>query len=205
MAITLMSLPFAADALEPYMSARTLGFHHGKHHAAYVAKTNDLIKGTELENATLDEILKQVTGKAEKQALFNNAAQVWNHDFFWNSLAKNGGSQPPEPIAKRFERDFGSFQNFRKAFVDKAVAQFGSGWAWLVSKNGKLDIVTTGNANRPDIAQMTPLMTCDVWEHAYYLDYQNERAKFVQAILDNVINWQWLGKQLVTAEQQHAA
>jgi Fe-Mn family superoxide dismutase len=200
MAFTLRPLPFDKHALEPAMSARTLEFHHGKHHAGYVKKTNELIAGTEFENATLETIIQRTAGNKDKQALFNNAAQVWNHDFFWDSLAPNGGGDVPEPVAKRLDANFGSVQNFKDKFVEAAVARFGSGWAWLVSKGDKLEIVTTANAEVPFTSGAYPLLTCDVWEHAYYLDYQNDRATFTKTFLQTLANWQFVGKRLTEAK-----
>ena len=196
MAFELRPLPFDKHALEPAMSATTLDFHHGKHHAGYVKKLNELVKGTDLENATLENIIQRTNGKKEQQAIFNNAAQVWNHDFFWDSIAPNGGGEAPELIRKQLEQAFGSLDAFKDKFVEAAVARFGSGWAWLVSKNGKLEILTTGNAEVPFTSGAQPLFTCDVWEHAYYLDYQNDRANFVKTFLKSLVNWQFLSKRL---------
>lgn len=203
MAFKLNPLPFPKDALGPTMSARTLEFHHDKHHANYVNKLNELVAGTPQENESLENIIRataNATGKEKK--VFNNAAQVWNHDFFWQSLAPNGGGTPPEPVLKRLESTFGSLENFREKFVDAAVNQFGSGWAWLVLRNGALEIVTTHDADNPLTSGAHALFTCDVWEHAYYLDYQHERARFVKAVLENLANWQFVGKQLVEAEKR---
>jgi Fe-Mn family superoxide dismutase len=198
MPFELRPLPFDKAALEPAMSARTLEFHHGKHHAGYVNKLNELIQGTDLANASLESVIQRTVGKQEQgaQQIFNNAAQVWNHDFFWNSLAPNGGGEIPEPIRKQFEQAFGSVQNFRDRFLEAAVGRFGSGWAWLVLQNGKLAILSTANAEVPFTSGAHPLLTCDVWEHAYYLDYQNDRAAFVKAFLDTVANWQFVSKRL---------
>jgi Fe-Mn family superoxide dismutase len=207
MAFTLKPLPYAKDALGPTMSAQTLDFHHGKHHAAYVKKLNELVAGTPYAESDLETILK-ATAKAKESGadaktkkIFNNAAQVWNHDFFWESLAPNGGGTPPEPVLKRLESSFGSFDNFRDNFVEAAVDQFGSGWAWLVLKNGKLEIATTHDADNPLASGQHALWTCDVWEHAYYLDYQNERPRFVKAVIENAANWQFVGKRLVEADR----
>ncbi len=196
MAFELRPLPFDKHALEPAMSATTLDFHYGKHHAGYVKKLNELVKGTDLENAGLETVIQRTNGKKEQQGIFNNAAQVWNHDFFWDSIAPNGGGETPELIRKQLEQAFGSLENFKDRFVDAAVARFGSGWAWLVSKNGKLEIVTTANAEVPFTSGAHPLFTCDVWEHAYYLDYQNDRAGFVKAFLKSLVNWQFISKRL---------
>ena len=202
MAFTLKPLPFAVDSLGPAMSAQTLEHHHGKHHAAYVKKLNDLIAGTPFENQDLESIIKATAGASGKELkIFNNAAQTWNHDFFWESLAPNGGGTPPQPVLKRIESSFSSFDNFRDKFVDAAVNQFGSGWAWLVAKQGKLEIVTTHDAGNPLTANIHALWTCDVWEHAYYLDYQQERAKFVTAVVENLMNWQFVSKRLVESDR----
>ena len=192
----LRSLPYDLDALQPHISRETLEFHYGKHHRTYVTKLNELIRGGPFENATLEDIIRRAEGP-----LFNNAAQVWNHDFFWESLAPNGGGTPPEPIQKRIDASFGSFANFRDKFVEQAVAQFGSGWAWLVVKDGKLDIMTTSNADCPMTHGIHALWTCDVWEHAYYLDYQNERPRFVKSVIESIANWQFVSKRLTEADR----
>jgi Fe-Mn family superoxide dismutase len=202
MAFTLSPLPFPKESLGPTMSERTLEHHHDKHHAAYVHKLNELIGETRYATMDLESIIR-ATARAEgkEQSIYDNAAQVWNHDFFWESLAPNGGGTPPEPVLKRITSAFGSLESFRDKFVDAAVAQFGSGWAWLVSRDGRLDIVTTSNADNPLTTNAQALWTCDVWEHAYYLDYQQERAQFVKAVIDNVANWQFVGKQLARSDR----
>nr|WP_298717755.1 superoxide dismutase [uncultured Steroidobacter sp.] len=203
MAFELMPLPFPKDSLGPTISARTLDHHHGKHHATYVAKLNEFIAGTPLEKQDLESIIKATANKTgTERKIFNNAAQVWNHDFFWNSLAPNGGSVPPEPLKKRLDASFGSFENFRDKFVEAAVGQFGSGWAWLVAKDGKLEITTTHDADNPLITSGYALWTCDVWEHAYYLDHQQNRAGFVKAVVEQIANWQFIGKRLAEAESR---
>jgi len=200
MAFTLSPLPFPKDSLGPTMSARTLEHHHGKHHANYVNKLNELVAGTKFEGAGLEDVVRGTAGgDGKNKAIFNNAAQVWNHDFFWESLAPNGGGTPPEPVSKLLESSFGSIENFRDKFVAAAVGQFGSGWAWLVAKDGKLDITTTANAESPLSSGGHALWTCDVWEHAYYLDYQQDRARFVKAVIENLANWQFVGKRLALA------
>jgi Fe-Mn family superoxide dismutase len=202
MPFTLKPLPFPKDSLGPTMSDRTLDFHHGKHHAAYVKTLNDLIEGTKHASSDLETIIKATAkGEGKEKKIFNNAAQVWNHDFFWESLAPNGGGTPPEPIQKRIDAAFGSFANFRDKFVEQAVAQFGSGWAWLVVKDGKLDIMTTSNADCPMTQGIHALWTCDVWEHAYYLDYQNERPRFVKTVIESIANWQFVSKRLTEADR----
>jgi superoxide dismutase, Fe-Mn family len=202
MPFELKPLPFPKDSLGPTMSERTLEEHHGKHHAAYVKKLNELIAGGKFESADLETIIRK-TARAEgkEKKIFNNAAQVWNHDFFWESLAPTGGGTLPEPLAKRINAVFGSAENFRDKFVDAAVEQFGSGWAWLVAKSGKLEIMTTHDADNPLTHDAHALWTCDVWEHAYYLDYQHDRAQFVKAVIENVANWQWVGKRLVEVDK----
>jgi superoxide dismutase, Fe-Mn family len=202
MPFTLKPLPFPKDSLGPTMSDRTLDFHHGKHHAAYVKTLNDLIEGTKHASSDLETIIKATAkGEGKEKKIFNNAAQVWNHDFFWESVAPNGGGTPPEPIQKRIDAAFGSFANFRDKFVEQAVAQFGSGWAWLVVKDGKLDIMTTSNADCPMTQGIHALWTCDVWEHAYYLDYQNERPRFVKTVIESIANWQFVSKRLTEADR----
>ena len=181
MAIEFPKLPFAEDALEPYMSATTLAFHYGKHHKAYVDNLNKLIAGSQLDNLSLEEIIKETAGLPDKQAIFNNAAQAWNHNFFWQCIAPEGGQAPKGALLKKIEAAFGSYDEFCEAFLNAAVTQFGSGWAWLVEDNeGKLSIMKTSNADTPLAHGLKPLMTVDVWEHAYYLDYQNARADFVR-------------------------
>ena len=184
MALTLPPLPFAREALEPHMSRETLDFHYGKHHKTYVDTANKLMAGTEFEDMTLDDIVRKSSGK-----LFNNAAQVWNHDFYWKSMKPKGGGEPTGALADAIKRDFASFNDFKTQFQTAAVGQFGSGWAWLVNEGGKLKIVTTGNAETPMTKGATCLLTCDVWEHAYYIDYRNLRAKYFETWLANLVNW----------------
>jgi Fe-Mn family superoxide dismutase len=202
MPFELKPLPFPKDSLSPTMSASTLEHHHEKHHAAYVKKLNELIAGTKYAGSDLESIIKATAGGQGKDSkIFSNAAQVWNHDFFWESLAPNGGGQPPDPILKRINASFGSVDTFRDRFIEASVDHFGSGWAWLVAKSGKLEIVTTHDADNPLTTDTHALWTCDLWEHAYYLDYQQERAKFVQAVIDNIANWQFVGKRLVEVDR----
>lgn len=192
MPFKLPALPYAEDALEPYISARTLQFHHGKHHKTYVDTLNKLIDGTKFADMSLEEIIRATADaeKGDEKKIFNNAAQVWNHSFFWHCLSPHGGGEPGDELLARIEKDFGGFDEFKTKFKEAAVGQFGSGWAWLVEEKGKLAIVTTPNAMTP-IAKtgQKPLLTCDVWEHAYYLDYQNERPKFVETFLRHVAHW----------------
>jgi len=201
MPFTLKPLPYAKNSLEPTISARTIDHHYGKHHATYVNKLNELIAGTSYEGKDLESIIKATAkGEGKDKKIFNNAAQVWNHDFFWDSLAPNGGQTPPENILNHLKSSFDSFENFRDKFVDAAINQFGSGWAWLVLKNGKFEIATTSNADCPMTAGIHALWTCDVWEHAYYLDHQQNRAGFVKAVIDNIANWQFVGLRLAQAK-----
>ena len=188
----LPELPYARNALEPYISAETLDYHYGKHHQAYVNKLNDLIPGTEFENLALEDIIRKASG-----VLFNQAAQVWNHTFYWNCLSPNGGGAPKGAVSDAIHQSFGSFENFKKEFSDKTAANFGSGWGWLVKKSdGSLAVAETGNAGNPlTEAGVTPLLTCDVWEHAYYIDYRNARPKYIEAFW-NLVNWDFVGKQL---------
>lgn len=182
-------LPYALDALQPHISKETLEFHYGKHHQAYVTNLNNLIKGGEFENASLEDIIRKSSG-----GLFNNAAQVWNHTFYWNCLAPRAGGEPKGPLADAIRRKFGSFAAFKEAFSKSAVGNFGSGWTWLVKKaDGTVDIVNTSNAATPLTGTDKPLLTCDVWEHAYYVDYRNRRPDYVAAFW-NLVNWDFAGK-----------
>jgi superoxide dismutase, Fe-Mn family len=199
MTIQLPDLPYRKDALAPHVSASTLEFHHDKHHAAYVNNTNKFIAGTELADKSLEEIVAAAAKAPDKKALFNNAAQVWNHTFLWNSMAPNGGGKARGPVAERIEQDFKGTDAFAEAFIAAAVGQFGSGWAWLVLDGGKLKIETTANADTPLVHGRTPLLTCDVWEHAYYLDYQNRRPDYVKVFLDKLVNWDFANANLQRA------
>lgn len=182
---TLPALPYAKTALAPHISEETLEFHYGKHHQTYVTNLNNLIKGTEFENASLEDIIKKSTG-----GIYNNSAQVWNHTFFWNSMKPNGGGAPTGALAAAIDKKWGSFEEFKKAFQASAVGNFGSGWTWLVKKSdGSVDIVNTGAAGTPLTTDDKALLTIDVWEHAYYIDYRNARAKFVEAFLASLANW----------------
>lgn len=200
MAFTLPDLPFASDALESsHMSAQTLSFHHGKHHAAYVTNLNKLIEGTELADKSLEEIIQISFKDPSKVGIFNNAAQVWNHTFFWNSLKPGGGGEPTGALADKIKADFGSFDKFKEEFKNAAATQFGSGWAWLVLDNGTLKVTKTPNAELPLVHGQTPLLTLDVWEHAYYLDFQNRRPDYIQNFLDNLVNWDFAAENLAKA------
>ena len=184
---TLPALPYAMDALAPHISAETLEFHYGKHHKTYVDNLNNLIKGTEFENASLEDIVKKSSG-----GVFNNAAQVWNHTFYWNGLKPNGGGEPTGALADAINAKWGSFTAFKEAFTKCAVTTFGSGWAWLVkTPTGELDLVSTSNAATPLTTDNKALLTCDVWEHAYYIDYRNARPKYVEAFW-NLVNWDFV-------------
>jgi Fe-Mn family superoxide dismutase len=187
----LPALPYADSALAPVISAHTLGFHYGKHHKAYVDNLNKLAAGTEYADLPLEKVIAATAGRADKAGLFNNAAQTWNHTFYWKSLRPNGGGEPPAALKQRIEAAFGSVEACKKELAAAAMGQFGSGWAWLVLDGDKLKVVKTGNADLPLTSGMKPLLTLDVWEHAYYLDYQNRRGDYVNAVLDKLINWEF--------------
>ncbi|MEM9617617.1 MAG: superoxide dismutase [Pseudomonadota bacterium] len=198
MTISLPDLPYGKSDLAPHISEQTLEFHYGKHHQAYVDKTNAAIKGTELDNSSLEEIVRHAAG--DDQGLFNNAAQVWNHTFYWNSMSPKGGGAPNGDIAKAIDDAFGDYEGFKKAFADAGATQFGSGWAWLVAKSGKLEVRKTLNAETPLTDQScTPILTMDVWEHAYYLDFQNKRPAYIDAFLDHLVNWDFANENLAKA------
>ncbi len=191
MAFELPPLPYAKNALEPHISEETLEYHYGKHHNTYVVNLNNLIAGTDFENQSLEDIIKNSDG-----GIFNNAAQVWNHTFYWNCLSPNGGGEPTGALADAINAKFGSFEQFRKDFSDACVTNFGSGWTWLVKNgSGELEIVKTSNAGCPLTDGLTPLMTCDVWEHAYYIDYRNARPSYVEAFW-NLVNWDFVASNL---------
>jgi Fe-Mn family superoxide dismutase len=182
-------LPYAENELDPVISANTIGFHYGKHHKGYVDTLNKLIAGTPLASFPLEKLIAETAGRADKVAIFNNAAQTWNHTFYWRSLRPNGGGAPPAALQQKIEASFGSLDACKKELATAATTQLGSGWAWLVLESGKLKVVKTGNAQTPLAKGVKPLLTIDVWEHAYYLDYQNRRADYVSAVLDKLINW----------------
>lgn len=206
MTFILPELPYAKDALEPNMSAKTFEFHHGKHHQAYITKLNELIAGTEFEKATLEEIIVKTASKADKAPLFNNAAQHWNHTFFWRSMKPAGGGKPTGELATKIAEDFGSYEAFVDAFKNAAATQFGSGWAWLVQDaSGKLSVTKTGNADLPLAHGQKALLTVDVWEHAYYLDYQNKRPDFVATFLDKLVNWDFAAENFKSEGMKVAA
>ncbi|MGC3963840.1 MAG: Fe-Mn family superoxide dismutase [Rhodocyclaceae bacterium] len=187
---TLPPLPYAKNALAPHISEETFEYHYGKHHQAYVTNLNNLIKGTEFENAALEDIIKKSSG-----GIYNNSAQVWNHTFFWNSMKPNGGGAPAGKLADAINAKWGSFDAFKEAFAKSAVGNFGSGWTWLVKKaDGSVNILNTGAAGNPITTGDVALLTLDVWEHAYYIDYRNARPKFVEAFLNNLANWEFAAK-----------
>ncbi|MCE7031791.1 superoxide dismutase [Fe] [Lysobacter sp. GX 14042] len=191
MAFELPPLPYDRAALEPHISAETLDYHHGKHHKAYVDNLNKMVEGTEFAGMDLVEVVRKSQG-----GIFNNAAQTWNHTFFWNCMSPNGGGQPTGALAEAINKAFGDFETFKQQFTDTAIKTFGSGWAWLVQRpDGALALVSTSNANTPLTSEDTPLLTCDVWEHAYYIDYRNARPKFVEAFW-NVVNWDFVASNV---------
>lgn len=195
-AIDLPPLPYPENALEPHISARTIGFHYGKHHRGYVDKTRGFVAGTEWAQMDLVALVQKTAGKPEQTSIFNNAAQVFNHNFYWQSMKPGGGGVPDGSLAAALNAAFGSYEGFVAEFKDAAASQFGSGWAWLVRDGADLKIVKTGNADTPLTAGQTPLLTIDVWEHAYYLDYQNRRGDYIQAFLDHLVNWEFAARNL---------
>lgn len=191
-------LPYEISALEPHVSAQTLEIHHGKHHKAYVDKLNAAIGGTQLDGEALESIV-QAASESGQQGIFNNAAQAWNHAFLWHSMSPTGGGEPTGALADAIKRDFGGIEKFRNDFKQAALGQFGSGWAWLVANEGRLKIVSTGNADTPLTGPDTPLLTLDVWEHAYYLDFQNQRDRYVDVFLSNLIHWDFASRNFDAA------
>lgn len=193
---TLPPLPYPDIALNPVISANTIGFHYGKHHKGYVDTLNNIAKGTKYESMSLEDVVMKSAKSKSDTAIFNNAAQIWNHNFYWNSLSPNG-SVPNANLMRKIDESFGNFNEFKKKFADVTISQFGTGWGWLCAdKKGKLSIVKTGDAEVPMTQKLTPLLTIDVWEHAYYLDYQNKRADYVKAIIDRLLNWEFAAKNL---------
>jgi Fe-Mn family superoxide dismutase len=195
-AIQLPPLPYKKDALEPYISQKTLEFHYGKHHQGYVNKLNTLIAGTKYAEMPLEEIVKATQAKSDESAIFNNAAQVFNHTFYWNSMKSGGGGKPQGQIERQINEAFGGYKNFSEQFSNAATSQFGSGWAWLVRDGETLKVMNTANADTPIAHGLNPILTIDIWEHAYYLDYQNRRADYVQAYLDHLANWDFVENNL---------
>ncbi len=196
MTLALPDLPFDKRALTPHISEKTLEFHYGKHHKAYADNTNSLVEGTDLAGKDLETLLQISAKDASRAGLFNNAAQAWNHSFYWNCITPGGGGHPSGQIAAKIDSAFGSFDGFAKKFKEAGVTQFGSGWAWLVLKGDNVAIMQTGNADTPLAHGLKPLLTVDVWEHAYYLDYQNRRADYLAAFIDHLINWDFVNSQL---------
>ena len=198
MAFTLPDLPYAQDALAPHISAETLSFHHGKHHKAYVDKANDAVKGTDLESLSLEELIKK-SWADKNMGVFNNAAQIWNHTFYWHSMTPNGGGKPTGAIADAIDASFGSYDKFVEEFKAAGAGQFGSGWAWLVKNGDTLEVRKTLNAENPITDGVTPLLTMDVWEHAYYLDFQNRRPDYISTFLNELVNWDFANQNLASA------
>ncbi len=199
MGYELPPLPYDYTALEPSISKNTLEFHHDKHHAAYVSKYNDAVKGTDLDSKPIEEVIKTIAGNPEKQGLFNNAAQAWNHSFYWQCMKPSGGGTPTGDLAKKIDADFGSFEKFAAAFKAAGATQFGSGWAWLVKDGDRLKVTKTLNAENPLTSGQIPLLTMDVWEHAYYLDYQNKRPAYIDDFLGKLVNWDFVAKNFANA------
>ena len=199
MAHTLPALPYGLDALEPHISRSTLEFHHGKHHAAYVTNLNNLVAGTDLESKSLEATVQAVASDASKAGVFNNAAQVWNHSFYWQCMKPGGGGRPTGALADKINADFGSFEAFVEQFKTAGATQFGSGWAWLVLDGGTLKVTKTANADLPLAHGQTALLTMDVWEHAYYLDYQNRRPDYMTTFLEKLVNWDFVAANLTAA------
>lgn len=198
MAFELPELPYPLDALQPAMSERTLEYHHGKHHAGYVEKLNDAIAGSAYEKSSLEEVIRASFSNKDTR-VFNNAAQHWNHSFFWHSMSPHGGKRS-RSISQILESEFGSYEKFRDEFVEKGASQFGSGWVWLIQKSDGLEVVSTGNADLPLVRGHRALLACDVWEHAYYLDFQNQRKKYLTSFLDHLSNWEFVEWKLNHSE-----
>ncbi|MGK7878335.1 MAG: superoxide dismutase [Xenococcaceae cyanobacterium] len=199
MAYELPALPYDYTALDPYISKRTLEFHHDKHHAAYVNKYNAAVEGTDMANKSIEEVIKATAGDPSKSGIFNNVAQAWNHSFYWKCMKPGGGGTPAGALANKINADFGSFEKFVEAFKTAGATQFGSGWAWLVLDGGTLKVTKTPNAENPMTAGQTPLLTMDVWEHAYYLDYQNRRPAYIDDFIGKLVNWDFVAENLAAA------
>jgi Fe-Mn family superoxide dismutase len=196
MTFELPSLPYASDALAPYMSSETLDFHHGKHHQTYVTNLNNLVKDSDMQDASLEDVVIKSSKDASMAGIFNNAGQHWNHILFWQCMKPNGGGAMPSELENRISSDFGSVDQFKEAFVKAGTTQFGSGWAWLAIDNGKLVVTKSANASNPLVEGMKPILGCDVWEHSYYIDYRNKRPDYLKAFLDNLVNWEFVSSQL---------
>jgi Fe-Mn family superoxide dismutase len=196
MSISLPNLPFPRNSLEPFLSAKTLEFHHDKHHNGYVQNANKLIAGTDYEKMNAEEIIRKTAGDISTASIFNNVSQAWNHAFYWQCLKPKGGGKPSRTIDQKIKQDFGSYENFVEEFKAAGSTQFGSGWAWLVIDNDRLEVMKTANADSPVAQGMKPLLTIDVWEHAYYLDYQNRRPDYINTFIDKLINWEFVNSLL---------
>ena len=196
MAFELPSLPYEKDALAPYMSSETLDFHHGKHHQTYVTNLNNLVKDSDMQDVSLEDIVVKSSKDSSMAGIFNNAGQHWNHILFWQCMKPNGGGAMPSELENRINSDFGSVDQFKEAFVQAGTTQFGSGWAWLAIDNGKLVVTKSANASNPLVDGMKPILGCDVWEHSYYIDYRNKRPDYLKAFLDNLVNWEFVASQL---------
>ena len=196
MAFELPSLPYEKDALAPYMSSETLDFHHGKHHQTYVTNLNNLVKDSDMQDASLEDIVVKSSKDSSMAGVFNNAGQHWNHILFWQCMKPNGGGAMPSELENRINSDFGGIDQFKEAFVQAGTTQFGSGWAWLAIDNGKLVVTKSANASNPLVDGMKPILGCDVWEHSYYIDYRNKRPDYLKAFLDNLVNWEFVASQL---------
>ena len=196
MTFELPSLPYASDALAPYMSSETLDFHHGKHHQTYVTNLNNLVKGTDMQDSSLEEIVVKSSKDSSMAGIFNNAGQHWNHILFWQCMKPNGGGSMPSELESRITSDLGGIDQFKEAFIQAGTTQFGSGWAWLAIDNGKLVVTKSPNASNPLVDGMKPILGCDVWEHSYYIDYRNKRPDYLKAFLDSLVNWEFVASQL---------
>ena len=196
MTFELPSLPYASDALAPYMSSETLDFHHGKHHQTYVTNLNNLVKDTDVQDSSLEEIVVKSSKDPSMAGIFNNAGQHWNHILFWQCMKPNGGGSMPSELESRITSDLGGIDQFKEAFIQAGITQFGSGWAWLAIDNGKLVVTKSPNASNPLVDGMKPILGCDVWEHSYYIDYRNKRPDYLKAFLDSMVNWEFVASQL---------
>ncbi len=196
MTFELPSLPYANDALAPYMSSETLDFHHGKHHQTYVTNLNNLVKDTDMKDSSLEEIVVKSSKDSSMAGIFNNAGQHWNHILFWQCMKPNGGGSMPSELENRITSDLGGIDQFKEAFIQAGTTQFGSGWAWLAIDNGKLVVTKSPNASNPLVDGMRPILGCDVWEHSYYIDYRNKRPDYLKAFLDSLVNWEFVASQL---------